>query len=1563
MTSSFGNRKAVHIVFSICVCLAAAQSIDLLDNVPRELSVQPRILSVLTQSDTLISDSSAGDQKNAKIISLPDGGYVIVWEHYNTVGGTQSAIMARRYDANNVPGNVFQVNEPSTKLENSPEGASLIDGGYVIVWQDAEDTGTSPRPGIYVQRFYANNTKYGSQIRAFGDIVYQYRWAKVIGLNNGGYVVVCSRRLNDEDTVLIAQKFDSENEKVEGILNIFAEGVHNRHDITKLSDGSFIVVCEYHSSPRPLKIKGFDLDFNPLYAGITLPIYTVAERLIILARQALDGTLIIGCSEREDPSEDLFVAYFLLTPSFTLKTSFKFTNPGQFWTTIPLADGNFVVVWSKDTDVWARKITTTGSVIQEWIVNSETSNIQEPSGGVSLTDGRFIVVWDSHPSGSGDGYDSYYASFCLDNTQCWNPKASVCESATNAPPVCKACSADVDCSHVPASDGHCSAGVCDLLSTLSLSGPPEITGDSDIILEASINPDEEEYFMADISFVWTVKAGTNGEKPLSDLHNFLLTQTHKTLTVPASLIEPLVEYNFTVSYINPAGVNLTSHLDIVPICGRGTYRIVGTGCGKCSGACDVCEDSSTCLECASFAELDTTTNACLMSSTLSLAGPSLASTCDDLELEAVIDSDEAEYLPITFIWSVVSNSLDFTLRAALDDFLSSHTSSSLTISSELLEQRVLYIFSVNYTNFVGDNLSSSLKVIAGSEMTPPISVDGGDTHIVKRSEDFTIKLIGSYTSCYPVDKDLVVVWDLMEGPFIKLQDLVSPLTPLWLTIPKCTLLPDTTYEIQAISYFEGHTKFLTIKTISLTTGDDTFYALIMNGNRDHSANISLSLEGVIVYEIECDNTNSMEVLYMWECNKINEGSPTPCPDEDSLFGVNNIHGSLIVPTTYFQEGETLEFNLTITRNGKTSSAITTLNIVDFSALPVSISCSGSSCRRFTTGRPPILSANIAGEGFNPSFSIVYNWSLSHDFNFAIFQNMLQITEKAIFPGETLRVTVQVSNSSFQGNAFLDVPYNSPPSGGSLTVEPSEGYALDTYFSINADSWTDEDMPLIYQFYFSLEAKVNVIDWSPISEKQLSSHLTTWLAGISPNITVYIYLIVSDPYGAESQANASTLVIYSGDLNDKVRRLSYLLNTVQTNDHLEIIKMISLISHQTLFLENSLAPIEPVCPLCSGHGSCTNDVCVCSPGYVLKDCSMTITTFQELIMNKFNIIYRIQELSPTAKTEELIDFILISLEELTANAHFNTERTMTEFKEILEDVVKVKDPDTVLTLSQRDSVANIIDHLIEYTTETDCECKTDFCHDLGDLTVEYLTKLANDALASAFPNEPPSVIQTAIYDIITAKTTPCILPTLDFQSDRNAPSVVLFAADKAEEQRRCHEVMDVQVFSMLTRDQLFNCITPGKYPDPFKGALSVSVTKPGTGETFDMDINALITLPPKKRCPTNCKTISATETETVCLCENLVELNPAKQIKAIFQSSELDALTKIGNLLSWLWYRSAIFWINVVAVLWLGVTLYLLKTRPGLRDYCHATKIQERKTPKKFDNLLVVFLVFFNILFY
>jgi hypothetical protein len=152
------------------------------DRQVRDLSFLPRLLPVLTHEETLISNITIGDQTG---IPFDDGSYLVIWANYTT--SSKADILARRYDVNNKPGPIFQVSSAGTTNpeNNLPDGVQLIDGSYVIVWQDSHNRLTS-YPNVYAQRFHANDTKYGSQKLVFSGGGYMYRHPRVLRRMNGG---------------------------------------------------------------------------------------------------------------------------------------------------------------------------------------------------------------------------------------------------------------------------------------------------------------------------------------------------------------------------------------------------------------------------------------------------------------------------------------------------------------------------------------------------------------------------------------------------------------------------------------------------------------------------------------------------------------------------------------------------------------------------------------------------------------------------------------------------------------------------------------------------------------------------------------------------------------------------------------------------------------------------------------------------------------------------------------------------------------------------------------------------------------------------------------------------------------------------------------------------------------------------------------------------------------------------------------------------------------------------------------------------------------------------------
>jgi hypothetical protein len=68
-------------------------------------------------------------------------------------------------------------------------------------------------------------------------------------------------------------------------------------------------------------------------------------------------------------------------------------------------------------------------------------------------------------------------------------------------------------------------------------------------------------------------------------------------------------------------------------------------------------------------------------------------------------------------------------------------------------------------------------------------------------------------------------------------------------------------------------------------------------------------------------------------------------------------------------------------------------------------------------------------------------------------------------GASYRFRLSVFDGRTTGEVEVDVLVNSPPSGGNVTVVPTEGMAISDRFLITAQGWNDPDIPLMYAFSY------------------------------------------------------------------------------------------------------------------------------------------------------------------------------------------------------------------------------------------------------------------------------------------------------------------------------------------------------------------------------------------------------------------------------------------------------------------------------------------------------------------
>jgi hypothetical protein len=198
-------------------------------------------------------------QYRPSITSLSNGGFVVVWESSGQ-DGSYYGVYGQRFDSNgNKVGSEFQVNTWTTDFQDSPSVTSLPNGGFVVVWESGCNTsGCAGQDGsswgVYGQRFDSNGNKVGSEFRVNTWTTDDQLYPSMTSLSSGGFVVVwqsgcttswCAGQDGSYYGVY-GQRFDSDGNKVgsEFQVNTWTTDPQVNPSITSLPNGGFVVVWE-----------------------------------------------------------------------------------------------------------------------------------------------------------------------------------------------------------------------------------------------------------------------------------------------------------------------------------------------------------------------------------------------------------------------------------------------------------------------------------------------------------------------------------------------------------------------------------------------------------------------------------------------------------------------------------------------------------------------------------------------------------------------------------------------------------------------------------------------------------------------------------------------------------------------------------------------------------------------------------------------------------------------------------------------------------------------------------------------------------------------------------------------------------------------------------------------------------------------------------------------------------------------------------------------------------------------------------------------------------------------
>ena len=357
-----------------------------------------------------INTTTLGNQDDAEVAGLPNGGFVVVWNANATDSGiTQDgwggSVQARIYgaDGNPITGE-FQVNTYTLFEQINPSVTVLDDGSFVVVWQSINQDADSW--GIYGQRYEMDGTPVGSEFRVNTTIVDQQVEPAIASLPDGGFVVSWTSYNTDGSAGgIYGQRFDANGNMVgsERKLNDVIANDQINSEVTGLQNGGFAVAYDSYlqdGSGYGIFLRFFyDTPFNPLNDP---PVVTAP----IADQSYMEGDVISFdvSTSFDDPNEGDQLLFTAQQANGSPLPNWLTLNPitGAFAGTPPDGGDNIYHIVVTATDAFGATVTDTFALTVgnanpgvAYLVNDTTNNDQLSPSVAALSNGNSVVAWES----------------------------------------------------------------------------------------------------------------------------------------------------------------------------------------------------------------------------------------------------------------------------------------------------------------------------------------------------------------------------------------------------------------------------------------------------------------------------------------------------------------------------------------------------------------------------------------------------------------------------------------------------------------------------------------------------------------------------------------------------------------------------------------------------------------------------------------------------------------------------------------------------------------------------------------------------------------------------------------------------------------------------------------------------------------------------------------------------------------------------------------------------------------------------------------------------------------
>ena len=356
-----------------------------------------------------VNTYTTGFQVRPAVAAGSSGGFVVVWSRNSFAGSSYDVFGQRFNSAGSKLGSEFQVNSHTAGSQYLPQVAADGSGKFVVVWQSADQDGSSW--GVFGQRYNSAGSPVGSEFQVNTYTTSYQNYPAVAANTSGNFIVVWhSRDQAGSGLAVFGQRYSAAGDPIGSEFQVNADTVGSQFFPSVALDGSgniVVIWANYYGDGSDQGVFGQRFDSTGIPVGGKFQVNTYTTSRQGDPAVAADGSgnfVVVWDSFYQDGSGDGVFGQRFNSAGAPVGGEFQInaytTGQQRFPTVAADSTGNFVVAWSGarggQVDVFGQRFSSAGNAVGgEFQVNTYTTNTQSYAAVAGDGSDNFVMVWES----------------------------------------------------------------------------------------------------------------------------------------------------------------------------------------------------------------------------------------------------------------------------------------------------------------------------------------------------------------------------------------------------------------------------------------------------------------------------------------------------------------------------------------------------------------------------------------------------------------------------------------------------------------------------------------------------------------------------------------------------------------------------------------------------------------------------------------------------------------------------------------------------------------------------------------------------------------------------------------------------------------------------------------------------------------------------------------------------------------------------------------------------------------------------------------------------------------